>query len=153
MILETLSYVENHRFFQILNDGSVQVLFPDGAVSKCQSYPMKASKFPIPSSKPSSAVSRPDPSLGASKRNLRGPPALNQKPSEEPLVPAISVPEKIPEWSSTGVDGNRIVTGPEGGLLTVPDVHCSLATCPQSGQVSISCREVSHKVELSRNVT
>ncbi|KAK2570951.1 Sperm-associated antigen 17 [Acropora cervicornis] len=120
---------------KILDDGSVQVLFPDGAVSKCQSYPIKASKVPVPSSKPSSAVSRPDPSLASSKKNLRGPPALNQKPSEEPLVPAISVPEKVSEWSSTGVKGNRIVTGPEGGLVTVPDVHCSLATCPQSGQV------------------
>lgn len=153
MILETGSSVENHPFFQILDDGSVQVLFPDGAVSKCQSYPIKASKVPIPSSKPSSAVSRPDPSLASSKKNLRGPPTLNQKPSEEPLVPAISVPEKVPEWSSTGVKGNRIVTGPEGDLVTVPDVHCSLATCPQSGQVSIGYIVVTHKDKLSRNVT
>lgn len=69
------------------------------------------------------------------------------------MVPAISVPEKVPEWSSTGVKGNRIVTGPEGGLVTVPDVHCSLATCPQSGQVSIGYIVVSHKDKFSRNVT
>ncbi|XP_068698646.1 sperm-associated antigen 17-like [Montipora foliosa] len=119
---------------KLLDDGSVQVLFPDGAISKCQSYPMKNPKPPVPSSKPSSAVSRPDPLLASSKRSIRGP-VLTQKPSEEPLVPAISLPEKVPEWSSTSVDGNRIVTGPEGGIVTAPGVHCSIATCPQSGQV------------------
>ncbi len=71
----------------------------------------------------------------AAKKNLRGP-GINPKPSEEPLVPAISLPEKVPEWSSTAVDGNRVVTIPDGGHESVAGVLCSLATCPQSGQVS-----------------
>ena len=78
-------------------------------------------------------MARQDPAV---RKSIRGP-ALNQKPSEEPLVPAISLPEKVPEWSSTGVDGNRVATSSEGDHVTVPGVHCSLATCPQSGQVSI----------------
>ena len=57
-------------------------------------------------------------------------------------MPAISLPEKVPEWSSTGVDGNRVVTRSDGGHVTVPGVHCSLATCPQSGQVSADYRDV-----------
>ena len=52
-------------------------------------------------------------------------------------MPAISLPEKVPEWSSTGVDGNKVTTSSEGDHVTVPGVHCSLATCPQSGQVSV----------------
>lgn len=51
-------------------------------------------------------------------------------------MPAISLPEQVPEWSSTAVDGNRIVTVPDGGHESVAGVLCSLATCPQSGQVS-----------------
>ena len=57
-------------------------------------------------------------------------------------MPVISLPEMVPEWSSTGVDGNRVVTGSDGGHVTVSGVHCSLATCPQSGQVSIYYRDV-----------
>ncbi|XP_078373230.1 sperm-associated antigen 17-like isoform X2 [Oculina patagonica] len=117
---------------KLLADGSIQVLFPDGAVSKCQSYPIKS---PPPTSKPGSAIARQDPSVtAATKKNLRGP-GINPKPSEEPLVPAISLPEKVPEWSSTAVDGNRVVTIPDGGHESVAGVLCSLATCPQSGQV------------------
>lgn len=88
---------------KLLTDGSIQVLFPDGAVSKCQSYPVKAPPAP-PTSKPSSAVTKQDPSLAAARRSLRGP-SLTHKPSEEPLVPVIALPEKVPEWSSTGIDG------------------------------------------------
>ena len=108
------------------------MLFPDGAVSKCQSYPIKRA----PScSKPGSAVARQDPSITATKKSVRGP-GTNPKPSEEPLVPAISLPDKVPEWSSTGVDGSRVLSLPEGGYKTVTGLHCSVATCPQSGQVS-----------------
>lgn len=71
----------------------------------------------------------------AARKSIRGP-GINSKPSEEPLVPAISLPEKVPEWSSTAVDGNRVVTLPDGAHDTVAGVLCSLATCPQSGQVS-----------------
>lgn len=88
-----------------------------------------------PTSKPGSAIARQDPSVTAVRKSLRGP-GMNSKPSEEPLVPAISVPEKVPEWSSTGVDGYRIVSLPEGAHETVASVLCSLATCPQSGKVS-----------------
>ncbi|PFX34574.1 Sperm-associated antigen 17 [Stylophora pistillata] len=116
---------------RLLTDGSVQVLFPDGAVSKCQSYPIKRA----PScSKPGSAVARQDPSITATKKSVRGP-GTKPKPSEEPLVPAISLPDKVPEWSSTGVDGSRVLSLPEGGYKTVTGLHCSVATCPQSGQV------------------
>lgn len=74
--------------------------------------------------------------MTAARKSLRGP-GTNPKSSEEPLVPVISLPEKVPEWSTTGVDGNKVVTLPEGGHETVPAaVLCSLATCPQSGQVS-----------------
>ena len=88
-----------------------------------------------PTSKPGSAIARQDPSLNAVRKSLRGP-GMNAKPSEEPLVPAISLPEKVPEWSSTGVDGYRVVSLPEGAHKTVASVLCSLATCPQSGKVS-----------------
>lgn len=108
------------------------MLFPDGAVSKCQSYPIKSAPS---SSKPGSAITRQDPSVAAARKSLRGP-GINPKPSEEPLVPAISLPEKVPEWSSTGVDGSRVLTLSEGRHETVAGLHCSLATCPQSGQVS-----------------
>lgn len=73
--------------------------------------------------------------MTAVRKSLRGP-GINSKPSEEPLVPAISLPEKVPEWSSTGVDGYRVVSLPEGAHETVAGVLCSLATCPQSGKVS-----------------
>lgn len=122
-------------YLQLVNDGSIQVLFPDGAVSKCQSYPVKAPPA-TPTSKPSSAVTKQDPSLAAARRNLRGP-SLTHKPSEEPLVPVIALPEKVPEWSSTGIDGNRVLTNSDGNHVTIPGVHCSQATCSQSGQVGI----------------
>ena len=122
-------------YLQLLTDGSIQVLFPDGAVSKCQSYPVKAPPAP-PTSKPSSAVTKQDPSLAAARRSLRGP-SLTHKPSEEPLVPVIALPEKVPEWSSTGIDGNRVLTNSDGSHVTIPGVHCSQATCSQSGQVGI----------------
>lgn len=89
-----------------------------------------------PTSKPGSAIARQDPSVTAVKKSLRGP-GVNSKPSEEPLVPAISLPEKVPEWSSTGADGYRVVSLPEGGYETRASVLCSLATCPQSGKVSL----------------
>lgn len=127
-------------YFQLLTDGSIQVLFPDGAVSKCQSYPVKAPPA-LPTSKPSSAVAKQDPSLTAAKRSLRGP-SLTHKPSEEPLVPVIALPEKVPEWSSTGIDGNRVLTNSDGSHVTIPGVHCSQATCSQSGQVGIEHIEV-----------
>lgn len=73
--------------------------------------------------------------MTAVRKSLRGP-GINSKPSEEPLVPAIYLPEKVPEWSSTGVDGYRVVSLPEGAHETVAGVLCSLATCPQSGKVS-----------------
>ena len=88
-----------------------------------------------PTSKPGSAIARQDPSMTAARKSLRVP-GMNSKPLEEPLVPAISLPEKFPEWSSTGVDGYRVVSLPEGGHATVASVLCSLATCPQSGKVS-----------------
>lgn len=122
-------------YLQLLTDGSIQVLFPDGAVSKCQSYPVKAPPAP-PTSKPSSAVTKQDPSLAATRKSLRGP-LLTRKPSEEPLVPVIALPEKVPEWSSTRIDGNRVLTNSDGSHVTVPGVHCSQATCSQSGQVGI----------------
>lgn len=122
-------------YLQLLTDGSIQVLFPDGAVSKCQSYPVKAPPAP-PTSKPTSAVTKQDPSLAAARRSLRGP-SLTHKPSEEPLVPVIALPEKVPEWSSTGIDGNRVLTNSDGSHVTIPGVHCSQATCSQSGQVGI----------------
>ena len=71
----------------------------------------------------------------AARKSLRGPGAI-PKPSEEPLVPAISLPDKAPEWSSTAVDGSRVITLPDGGHDAVAGVLSSLATCPQSGQVS-----------------
>lgn len=113
------------------------MLFPDGAISKCESYPMKKAPF---SSKPGSAVARQDPSITAAKRSVRGP-GTNPKPVEEPLVPAISLPDKVPVWSSTGVDGSKVLSLPEGGYKTVNGLHCSTATCPQSGQVSTNDRE------------
>ena len=122
-------------YLQLLTDGSIQVLFPDGAVSKCQSYPVKAPPAP-PTSKPTSAVTKQDPSLAAARKSLRGP-SLTRKPSEEPLVPVIALPEKVPEWSSTRIDGNRVLTNSDGSHVTVPGVHCSQATCSQSGQVGI----------------
>ena len=107
------------------------MLFPDGAVSRCQSYPIKAAP---PTSKPGSAITRQDPSGTPARKNLRGAVAT-QKPLEEPLVPAISLPQKVPEWTSTAVDGTRVATMPSGEHVAVSRVLCSLATCQQSGQV------------------
>ena len=128
-------YLTMLGYLQLLTDGSIQVLFSDGAVSKCQSYPVKGPPAP-PTSKPSSAVTKQDPSIAAARRSLRGP-SLTHKPSEEPLVPVIALPEKVPEWSSTGIDGNRVLTNSDGSHVTIPGVHCSQATCSQSGQVGI----------------
>ena len=86
-----------------------------------------------PTSKPGSAIARQDLSMTAVRKSLRGS-GINSKPSEEPLVPAISLPEKVPEWCSTGADGYRVVS--EGDHETVASVLCSVATCPQTGKVS-----------------
>lgn len=88
-----------------------------------------------PTSKPGSAIAKQDLSMTAVRKSLRGS-GINSKPSEEPLVPAISLPEKVPEWSSTGADGYRVVSLSEGDHEAVASVLCSVATCPQSGKVS-----------------
>ena len=52
-------------------------------------------------------------------------------------MPAISLPQTVPEWAITGVDGTRVVTMASGEHLALSRVLCSLATCQQSGQVGL----------------
>ena len=117
---------------QLLMDGSIQVLFPDGAVSRCHSLPSKPQP---PSSAPGSAVTRApgqDPPGGPTKKGARAP-----VKGDEPALPTINLPDQVPEWVSTGVEGERVVTRADGNHETLAGVLCSVASDPQSGQVGV----------------
>ena len=51
-------------------------------------------------------------------------------------MPIISIPDKVPEWVSTGVEGERVITRSDGSYETLSNILCSLASDSQSGQVS-----------------
>ena len=113
----------------------MQVLFPDGAVSSCHSFPVKQAP---PTSKPGSAAGTrllQDTASVTGKKGGRGTGGA-QKSVEEPPAPALVEPDRVPEWLSTGVNGQRIITRSDGSHETLANILCSFASCPHTEQVN-----------------
>jgi hypothetical protein len=114
-----------------MKDDVIQVLFPDGATSNCQSY---TSTTPSrPTSQPGSAAAVKQQEMSPSKKGLRA--SASQKSSDEPPVPTVTLPVKVPQWVSTGIGGARVRTKDDGEVESLDGVLYSLATCPETGQV------------------
>ncbi|XP_031553104.1 sperm-associated antigen 17-like isoform X2 [Actinia tenebrosa] len=122
----------NGTVIKFMKDDFVQVLFPDGGISSCQSFPTTSTSS-RPTSQPTSTIVPKQPEISPTKKGLRA--TSSQKSSEEPPVPTLNVPEKVAQWVSTGIGGARVRTKEDGEVESLDGVLFSLATCPESGQV------------------